>query len=68
MSEWISVLDRMPDEGDYCATKVNETCAIPFVYYRNGEWISNMLCNSGTKIDVVTHWKHLPTPPEAKDE
>lgn len=60
--EWISVKDRLPDEGENVLTYG----ARPFydVFYinrlidkKNGEWL----------YDGVTHWMPLPEKPESED-
>lgn len=61
--EWISVKDRLPDEGENVLTYG----ARPFydVFYvnrlidkKNGEWL----------YDGVTHWMPLPQKPESEDD
>lgn len=61
--EWISVKDRLPDEGENVLTYG----ARPFydVFYvnrlidkKNGEWL----------YDGVTHWMPLPEKPESEDD
>jgi hypothetical protein len=60
---WISVKDRLPDEGENVLTYG----ARPFydVFYvnrlidkKNGEWL----------YDGVTHWMPLPQKPESEDD
>jgi len=61
MSEWISVKDRLPNEGDsvLITDKIN-------MYIRvNGctknDWTYSYCC--GCKADGITHWMTLPSLP-----
>ena len=68
MSEWISVKDRMPEQT-YPAQKVL------FITKTGGHFIGcyykgtaydrfNGWYSMCVRIDNVTHWMHLPEPPE----
>lgn len=59
--QWISVKERLPEEGSYLVTCHEETYAI--AEYDGIKWTT---LNSIAYHPTVTHWMPLPTPPEDK--
>ena len=62
---WISVKDRLPEDGDMLAYSVigDETRIVP-VNYCDGKWFD---CMFNRYIDTVTHWIPTPKPPEEEE-
>jgi len=66
--EWISVDDRLPEDGEvvfvYCKENDRLEC-VPFV----GQWPLVIInWETGDSTSPVTHWMPLPTPPTANKE
>ena len=62
MSEWISVKDRLPDEGEAVLVFSSYWCSNSFVATLiRGEWKASSILS---RPDLVTHWMPLPEPPE----
>ena len=57
---WISVEDRLPENGQVVDIYNPHDGRIPFVEYEDGEWCSQYFKWTG----VVTHWQPLPAPPK----
>ena len=67
VQEWISVKDRMPEDGRYvvCIAKRNPFSRfMPMVarIEKNG-WVNPI---TEQYISEVTHWMHLPQPPKGE--
>lgn len=65
MTEWISVEDRLPEEGEWVLTfsrKVNIKMWENNIFY-DGD--VNYYCPIGVE-NGVTHWMPLPAPPDNK--
>lgn len=71
--QWVSVKDRLPDDGDtvlVIGRKVGEMrFDIPRISeYSGGEWWADsgdyLICYSGVEI---THWMPMPEPPKEVD-
>ena len=74
MSKWISVEDRLPEKDTYCDiwilnTDINEGWRKTLVLYNGKYWCSGQTTYDTTRDieEVVTHWMHLPNPPEVKE-
>lgn len=71
MSEWISVDERLPEDGTSALVYVPQwgedylRYQVAWINYDISppEWINN-----GYEVDGVTHWQPLPAPPEAPSE
>jgi len=65
--EWISVKDRLPEQGVYIVfipdMDNEEDDDISMEYYDSSEtkWYDNQRCED---VYNVTHWMHLPEPPK----
>lgn len=79
MSEWISVDDRMPDDGTYLAHTANGTHIKILDYAKDLHKIHKFDFKKGDsgfygcdseygyyKLDDVTHWMPLPEPPKGE--
>ena len=71
MSEWISVEDRMPDEGvDVLCQFSRGYAGVGFLvagrfdaYGDGGQGIGWASCETEDRVSVnITHWRHLPKP------
>ena len=64
VQEWISVKDRLPEEGDIVL------CYMEFGEQRIAQWDESENCWAGQLIDYhkeqVTHWMPLPQPPKGE--
>jgi len=59
--EWVSVEDRMPEEGTWVLVCEKDGCM--FIDVRDdGEWRIGVQA-----LAVITHWMPLPEPPGGKD-
>ena len=70
-SEWISVKDRLPENGGYCLVhQYNPRYNMSIIQSgrysvtRKGWLGAQALCS----LDFVTHWMPLPEPPEVSDD
>lgn len=67
MSEWISVKDRLPNEGVMVLANVEHyRPPVSVGEFSGGHW--TLVCNMGTVNDmdydsVPSHWMPLPPPP-----
>lgn len=63
MSKWISVKERLPEEGKEVLVyipKYIQQYFIAFLSLKNSEW-SNRYC---ANMEEITHWQPLPSRPE----
>ena len=60
-SEWISVKERLPDNGEKVLTVDNEGCMIVASWYKLGGWFLPVC-----RANPVTHWMPLPDPPKGE--
>lgn len=64
VKEWISVNDRLPEDGDIVL------CYMEFGEQRIARWYESENCWAGQLIDYhkeqVTHWMPLPQPPKGE--
>lgn len=70
MNNWISVKDKMPNEGEIVMTYGSGAANTQFcqAYYRaNGFWQELDECGDFLD-DSPTHWMPLPEPPRADNE
>ena len=58
--EWISVEERLPDNGETVLTVDNEGYMIVASWYELGGWFLPVC-----RANPVTHWMPLPEPPKA---
>lgn len=58
-AEWISVEERVPDNGETVLTVDNEGYMIVASWYELGGWFLPVC-----RANPVTHWMPLPVPPE----
>lgn len=58
-SEWISVEERLPDNGETVLTVDNEGYMIVASWYELGGWLLPVC-----RANPVTHWMPLPEPPK----
>lgn len=62
---WISVDDSLPDDEDPVLVYNGCIHLVQRLHYR-GPW--RIVCHSedceGSDVEGVTHWRHIPTPPE----
>ena len=63
VQEWISVKDRLPEDGQSVLTCKNGICAIQTYEARRNGW----LCNGWFwSMATVTYWMPLPQPPKGE--
>lgn len=61
--KWISVKDRLPEEGQVCFVYCKENDRLECVPYV-GSWPLVMInWEKGESTDPVTHWMPIPEPP-----
>jgi hypothetical protein len=71
MGEWISVKDRLPEDGSSVLVFIPD---YPDAYLSNRvAWLDcdttpPLWIHEGVDIDGVTHWQPLPAPPEANHD
>lgn len=66
MSEWISVKDRLPNEGAYVLGLSDDgviECRVTNGVLKS-VWFSSHGCGCCAEDDVITHWMPLPEPPK----
>jgi polyferredoxin len=62
MSEWISVLDKLPDSRTPVIVWAAYWSAWPFVgHLVHGQWVGERILSEPS---AVTHWMPLPDPPK----
>lgn len=73
MNKWVSVADRLPDEGDivlcFEPRKYNQ-CVTQFIDSKSGfqkEWYEKDGDGFGYH-PFITHWMPLPEPPDIEEE
>lgn len=59
-NNWISVNDRLPEEGNEFLTYNSDTKVYDIIYFHINEGTWNSI---GEKPREITHWKSLPEPP-----
>ena len=72
MSKWISVKDRLPEDGEYVLAYTipafhpigNEVCKFMCDEVGNYDTGHFRLAHSADKRNLVTHWMPIPNPPE----
>lgn len=64
-NKWISVKDRLPEDGQQVLTHKNGICDVQTYEARRNGWISGCWFWS---MATVTHWMPLPTPPKEDAE
>ena len=60
-AEWISVEERVPDNGETVLTVDNEGYMIVASWYELGGWFLPVC-----RANPVTHWMPLPVPPKGE--
>jgi hypothetical protein len=61
LPRWISVEERLPEEGDYCLVSLEDSLGIAWWHNEpTPKFIHEDIDNSWTP----THWMKLPEPPE----
>lgn len=63
--EWISVNDRLPEDGQKVITTKNGVFEIQRYEKRRNGWISQN--NWFWSMAMVSHWMPLPEPPKKED-
>lgn len=61
MSEWISVKDRLPEDGETVLTFKNGITEVQVYEKKRNGWIRG---NWFWSMATVSHWMPLPEPPE----
>ena len=66
VKRWISVCESTPDNWTGILVFDPTTYRrARFAYYECGEWYSAESNSDGEELTGVTHWRHLPDPPNA---